>query len=128
VTLCTFAASARRILLKWRWSGFFSIGFALLYLLYWIIMLAFFTRLLPFVLFVSFWGYVVLNFLILFFVISTSERRKEEWHLLWMAFLMPLYQGFLRWVRIYSYIMEYLRIGYEVPYLPPTGYKFQPRW
>lgn len=106
----------------------FSIGFAMLYLLYWIIMLIFFTRLLPFVLFVSFWGYVVLNFLILFFVISTSERRKDEWRLLWMCFLMPLYKGFLRWVRIYSYIMEYLRIGYELPYLPPSGYKFQPRW
>jgi len=98
------------------------------YVAYLALMLIFFPAYLPFILALVYVIYVLTNIVLLTAAISVSERRSEEWGLLWFAMVMPLYKSYFRWVRISSYLREFFRRRYTDPYLPDTVWSQAPRW
>lgn len=57
-----------------------------------------------------------------------SERRGDEWPLIFWTLLFPFYKGILRLVRLYALVLETLRINYEETYLPESSWRNAPRW
>jgi len=98
------------------------------YVAYLLLMLIFYPGYLPFILVLVYVIYVLTNVLLLTAGILVSERRSEEWGLLWFAVAMPLYKSYFRWVRISSYIREFFRRRYTDPYLPDMVWSQAPRW
>jgi cellulose synthase/poly-beta-1,6-N-acetylglucosamine synthase-like glycosyltransferase len=98
------------------------------YVLYLLLMLIFFPLYLPFILVLVYVIYVLTNVLLLTAAVSVSERRSEEWGLMWYSILMPLYKSYFRWVGVASYVREFFRRRYTDPYLPDTVWKQVPRW
>jgi cellulose synthase/poly-beta-1,6-N-acetylglucosamine synthase-like glycosyltransferase len=98
------------------------------YVLYLLLMLVFYPAYLPFVLVLVYVIYVLTNLVLLTSAILISERRGEEWGLLWYSILMPIYKSYFRWVRITSYVREFFRRRYTDPYLPDTVWNQVPRW
>ncbi|MBN2011253.1 glycosyltransferase family 2 protein [candidate division KSB1 bacterium] len=60
--------------------------------------------------------------------ISFSERRREEWKILWYVPLMPFYRLYIRFARLYAYIQEIFRLQYEEPFYPDKVWSQAPRW
>jgi cellulose synthase/poly-beta-1,6-N-acetylglucosamine synthase-like glycosyltransferase len=98
------------------------------YVVYLALMLVFYPAYLPFILVLVYVIYVLTNVVLLVSAISISERRSEEWGLLWYAIVMPLYKSYFRWVRIASYVREFFHKRYRDPYLPDTVWNQVPRW
>jgi cellulose synthase/poly-beta-1,6-N-acetylglucosamine synthase-like glycosyltransferase len=98
------------------------------YVLYLALMLIFFPAYLPFILVIVYGIYVLTSLLLVSCAVGISERRSEEWGLLWYAILMPLYKSYFRWVRISAFVREWLRRDYTDPYLPDTVWNQTPRW
>lgn len=55
-------------------------------------------------------------------------RIHDPGRLLAAALVMPLYKGYLRWVRFRATIYEFVRYRYDDPYLPLSAYANAPRW
>ena len=72
--------------------------------------------------------YVMTNLVLLTSGILVSERRSEEWGLLWFAILLPTYKSYFKWVQITSYVNEIFHRHYRDPYLPDTVWNQAPRW
>jgi cellulose synthase/poly-beta-1,6-N-acetylglucosamine synthase-like glycosyltransferase len=72
--------------------------------------------------------YAVTSFLTIGVPILFSERRREEWSLIFWTPFYPFYKGLLRWVRLYALILETFRVNYEEPYLPESAWRNTPRW
>ncbi|OGV40057.1 MAG: hypothetical protein A2020_13740 [Lentisphaerae bacterium GWF2_45_14] len=102
--------------------------FPFVYVIYLTIMCLYSIQLLVFALFAAYMLYIVMTFVTLFSVISFSERRSEEWRLLWYAPVFPFYKEIFRWVRLYANIMETFRWKYKESYIPESGYKETTRW
>ena len=98
------------------------------YVLYLLLMLIFFPAYLPFIFVLVYVIYVLTNVLLLSSAILVSERRSEEWGLLWYVILMPLYKSYFKWVRMTSYVREFFRRRYTDPYLPDVVWNQAPRW
>jgi len=98
------------------------------YVIYLLLMLVFFPAYLPFILALVYIVYVLTNVLLLVSAISVSERRSEEWGLLWFVVVMPVYKSYFKWVRITSFVKEFFRKSYTDPYLPETVWNQAPRW
>jgi cellulose synthase/poly-beta-1,6-N-acetylglucosamine synthase-like glycosyltransferase len=98
------------------------------YLIYLALMLVFYPTYLPFILVLVYVIYVLTNVLLLGIAVAISERRSEEWGLLWYSIVMPLYKSYFRWVRVTSYVREFFRVRYTDPYLPDTVWNQVPRW
>lgn len=60
--------------------------------------------------------------------LALSERREAELHLFKWTFFFPIYKEIFRWVRIYSMLLELLRVNYEDAYLPGSAWRNAPRW
>lgn len=102
--------------------------FPFFYVIYLVFMIFYDWRLLIFAISVTYVLYVMLSFFTLFNAILLSERRDEEWFLLWYTPFFPIYKEIFRWVRLYANILETFRLDYEVSYIPHTGYKDSPKW
>lgn len=98
------------------------------YVLYLLLMLVFFPAYLPFIIVLVYIVYVLTNLLLLGAAILMSERRSEEWGLLWYTIPMPVYKSYFKWVRVTSYVREFFRRDYTDPYLPDTVWNQAPRW
>jgi len=98
------------------------------YIAYLLLMLIFYPTYLPFILGLVYVIYVATNLILLTSALSISERRGEEWGLLFYTILMPIYKAYFRWVRVTSYVREYLRRDYRDPYLPEVVWEQAPRW
>ena len=72
--------------------------------------------------------YMVLSFFTILTSITFSERKKQEWWMLWYAPIYPFYKELFRWVRLRACIEETLRIDYRESYIPESGYKNSPKW
>lgn len=95
---------------------------------YVLLMLVFLPKFLPLVLVMTYVIYVVTNVFLTLSGLSLSERRGEEWGLLWYALVTPVYKAYLCWVRVYGCTMELLRRRYTDPYLPEQVWREVPRW
>jgi len=102
--------------------------FPFIYVGYLFIMFCYDINLLIFALFAAYMLYIVMTFVTLFSVISFSERRSDEWKLLWYAPVFPIYKEIFRWVRLYANILETFRWKYKESYIPESGYKDTTRW
>ena len=72
--------------------------------------------------------YVLMSFITFSISLSFSERKSEEWPLLWYIPFYPLYKEIFRWVRLYANILETFRWKYEESYIPESGYRNNPKW
>ncbi len=72
--------------------------------------------------------YIIMTFVALFTAILYSERRSQEWSLLWYCGIFPFFKEIFRWVRLYANILETMRVKYEESYIPHSGYKDAPKW
>ena len=72
--------------------------------------------------------YIAVSIISVGAAISTSERGREEFNLLFSTPLFPLYKGFFRWVRLYSLLLEYFRLNYEQSYLPESAWRNTRKW
>jgi cellulose synthase/poly-beta-1,6-N-acetylglucosamine synthase-like glycosyltransferase len=102
--------------------------FPFLYCAYVIFMIFYNIQLLAFAYFITYWLYVFFAFTSMLASIISSERRAEEWGLLWYAPLFPFYKEIFRWVRLYANIYETFRWEYEESYIPKSGYKNSKKW
>lgn len=57
-----------------------------------------------------------------------SERRTQEWPLIFWSLLVPFYKEYLRWVRFDATVHELLRLNYEDSFLPSSAWRCAPRW
>jgi poly-beta-1,6-N-acetyl-D-glucosamine synthase len=85
----------------------------------------------PFLLFAygfAYCFYAILTFFSVLVSISFSERKHEEWWMLWYAPIYPFYKEIFRWVRLRACIEETLRLDYQEGYIPESGYKNSEKW
>jgi cellulose synthase/poly-beta-1,6-N-acetylglucosamine synthase-like glycosyltransferase len=99
-----------------------------IYLAYVVIMIFYDWKILLFALALSYIVYVAITFFSMLTAIAFSERRSEEWFLLWYSPIFPVYKEIFRWVRLYANFQETFRIDYEESYIPKSGYKDSPKW
>ncbi len=97
------------------------------YVIYLVAMIFWNWKLLLFALFISYLLYTAMAFFALLSAIVISERRSDEWFLLWYVPFFPLYKEIFRWVRLWANFLETFRLGYEESYLPKSGYSGK-RW
>lgn len=107
---------------------FFTVFLTFIYIGYIAVMLTLFPKILVFVWIVCYFLYALSSFFMISAAIILSERRSQEWHLLWLAFAFPLYQSYFRWVRFGAMALETFRINYEDPYLPESAWRNTERW
>ena len=60
--------------------------------------------------------------------IAISERRAEEWPLVFWSPFLPIFKEYLRWVRLKAVLCEIFHIHYEDPFLPDSAWRCAPRW
>ncbi|MGD0093980.1 MAG: glycosyltransferase family 2 protein, partial [Planctomycetota bacterium] len=107
---------------------FFSFFLTLFYAAYLVAMLVYDPRLLLFAFAVCYLMNVVFAFIQAGAAIYLSERRAEEWRLLDVVVLWPLYKAWYRVLRFKCIVLEMLRINYEIAYLPASAWRNAPRW
>ncbi len=106
----------------------FSVLLTVFYLFWLVFMYIFFPAILVFAIIIMYFIYIAVSILSVGVAISTSERAREEINLLAFTPLFPLYKGFFRWVRLYSFLLEYLRLNYEQSYLPESAWRNTRKW
>ena len=107
---------------------FFSVLMAFVYVIWLSIMLWKYTVMLLYIYPISFAVYALTSLITIGVPIFLSERRHEEWPLIFWTPLFPLYKGFLRWIRLYSLVLEILRVNYDDPYLPQSAWRNTEKW
>lgn len=107
---------------------FFTIFLSYLYFIWLGYMLWRHAILLLFIYPIGYAAYSVTSFITLGVPIILSERRSQEWPLIFWTALFPLYKGLLRIIRLYALILETLRVNYEETYLPASAWFNAPRW
>ena len=106
----------------------FSVVLTVFYLFWLVFMYIFFPVILVFAIVIMYFIYVAVSILTVGVAISTSERAREEINLLAFTPLFPVYKGFFRWVRLYSFLLEYFRLNYEQSYLPESAWRNTRKW
>jgi poly-beta-1,6-N-acetyl-D-glucosamine synthase len=106
----------------------FSILAAYAFLVYLLYMLWYSIPLLILVLVTTYIANTILAIGSVSAAIYLSERRRDEWPLLWMAPLLPFYKEIFRLIRIYATTIEIFRVNYEEPFLPQSAWRNTPRW
>jgi cellulose synthase/poly-beta-1,6-N-acetylglucosamine synthase-like glycosyltransferase len=106
----------------------FSVLLTVFYIIWLVFMYIFFPAILAFAIVIMYFIYIGVSVLTIGIAISISERGREEISLLAFAPLFPLYKGFFRWVRLYSFILEYFRLNYEQSYLPESAWRNTRKW
>ncbi|MDK1020771.1 MAG: glycosyltransferase family 2 protein [Candidatus Hydrogenedentes bacterium] len=106
----------------------FSVLLTVFYVIWFVFMCIFFPTILLFAIVIMYFIYIAVTILTVGVAISTSERGREEISLLLFAPVFPLYKSFFRWVRLYSFILEYFRLNYEQSYLPESAWRNARKW
>lgn len=60
--------------------------------------------------------------------LQITQRWREDWSLMFAIPLFPFYGWTLRLARIWTYVLEMLRIDYEDPFLPQSAWRNTRRW
>ncbi|MCK5835372.1 MAG: glycosyltransferase [Lentisphaeria bacterium] len=100
----------------------------LLYPIFVVYMLVRDYKLLIFSYIVAYILYVSTTFITFLIALSFSERRDEEFGLIWYTPFYPFYKEIFRWVRLYANILETFRWKYEESYIPNSGYRDKEKW
>jgi len=107
---------------------FFNVFMTFLYVVWLTMMIIYYPKVLLWVFAITFVLYTASTLLVLTSALMFSERRGEEWWLLCLAPLFPIYKGLFRWVRLWALLLETFRINYEDPYLPESAWRNTGRW
>lgn len=107
---------------------FFSILLTYFYIIWLGWMLWFYPLLLIYIYPIAYAVYAITSFVTIGVPILFSERRRDEWPLMFWTPFYPFYKGMLRWVRLYALVLETFRVNYEEPYLPESAWRSTPKW
>ena len=91
-------------------------------------MFVFYPKILIFVWIFCYLLYTFSALLIMSVSLLFSERKKEEWPLLFTTFFFALYKSYFRWVRFWAMFLETFRLNYEESYLPKSAWKNTEKW
>lgn len=134
----TFFRKHNDILNPWRYGwrrsgellmeGFLSVACSLLLPVYiaWLALTD--ARLLAVVLILCVPIYTLVIAFSLSVALSVTNRWREDWPLLLITPVFPIYGWILRVTRIWAYALELLRVDYEDPFLPQSAWRHAPRW
>jgi len=137
-TLRTYFHKHGDLLFFWRYDWrnsfelaldyFFTVFLTFTYAIYIIIMLLYYPMLLVFVWVVCYFVYALSAFLTSLVAVILSERKDEEWPLLYVSIFFPFYKAGFRWVRFTAMLLETFRINYQDEYIPQSAWRNTKKW